>query len=126
MPKVTKPANQKGEFLVDYEEKVLNVASGVRSGGDAGLIQRHRRGLRRDYRCLPVEARGRGWRAVDEGSACDIVRMRRRLDPLQPAHHRRGQGGSACGSAGRRFARSWRRRSGARLSWPRCGGAASC
>ena len=36
MPKVTKPANQKGEFLVDYEEKVLNVASGVRSGGDAG------------------------------------------------------------------------------------------
>lgn len=28
------------------------------------------------------------------------LRMRRRLDPLQPAHHRRGQGGSACGSAG--------------------------
>ena len=39
MPKVTKPANQKGDFLVDYEEKVFEDVKAEK--GEKALVTFH-------------------------------------------------------------------------------------
>ena len=45
MPAVTKPANQKGDYLVDYEQKVFEDAAGLRRPASVGYAEQVSSGI---------------------------------------------------------------------------------